>query len=335
MQLVVIGQGAAACLIVDTILQSASGQNIESVMMIGERELAPPCSLFSTAIASSRATQMGISPLGDEIVESFSLGSRYYPSYQSVQAIHQYHLSREEELQKEDRFSHLLNSDYLTPYLSFQEKVNLKQENAFLIHPDDYFEEFKNKNSKVKMIRDFVLKIESHGKNWKILGLNNSYQAEMLFLCQGAYPALIQNGSPLKTVRGSFYEFTKELPLPSLSLSFDKKNFIYDQRRHRVLIGSTSSEGSLPPPNEKNNLDGMVDFWNQHIPILNLDLSQKMVKTGLRAKGKSRRMVVEKFSTAPCGWTFSGFYKNGWILPLLAAHRWIQNEKENPLFSLR
>jgi hypothetical protein len=326
MHLVILGQGASSIIIVDQILQSLWGKSITSITICGQDEIAPACSLRSTAVVALRGTKTGLSPLGDELHESYHLAKEEYKKWKSVKPASLFHLIEEDDLKAQRRFQELALVQE-TPFLFHSENRIVKKEEAFIIDTDEFFNECRIKYPQINFKNIFITQIIKDETHLRLIGLKEEIKADMLFLCQGAYPSFYEN-VPMIPVLGSYLSFPMKFDRESFSVSSKGYNLVYQDHKNRLLLGSTTEAKTFCYSPNSEELKNIFNHFMELLPELKgrIQFDQATVESGVRAKAKDRRMVVKKINDQPEIWIFNGFYKNGWSLPFLAAKLFLQEK---------
>jgi hypothetical protein len=326
MHLVILGQGASSIIIVDQILQSLWGKSITKITICGQDEIAPACSLRSTAVVALRGTQTGLSPLGDELYESYHLAKEEYKKWKSVKPSPLFHLIDEDDLKAQRRFKDLTQVEE-TPFIFQREKRIVKKEDAFIIDTHEFFNECRIKYPQINFKKIFITQIIKDETHLRLIGLNEELKADILFLCQGAYPTFFEE-APLIPVLGSYLSFSTNFNEESFSISSKGYNLVYQAHQKRLLLGSTTEAKSF---NRSPNFFELKNIFNHFIDLLPelkgcIQLDEAVIESGVRAKAKDRRMIVKRINHHPEIWIFNGFYKNGWSLPFLAAKLFLKEK---------
>ncbi len=333
MKALIIGNGIASEILLDQLVRNISSVGITEFQIFHHPQLAPPCTQSSTAMMALRGTRQGVSPLGDEIFEAHSLASRFYPDFKSAFFTRSYQLIDFEDKARLRRYSHADDFELSELPLTLKTEGYVKKfETCYILNPSMLMSELqaRNTNDFIERKEELVTQMTSDKSKWVIQTLGGGeYQGDILFQCTGAYQPWLQveGEPPIIPVQGSYLEFEINLNKPSFSINIGKTNLVYRQEDQKLLIGSTSQLGDFFKPANLIDLKKYFEKSLNTFPELEAKLTWEDARicTGIRARSKSRRMMVEQISSTPDAWLFNGFYKNGFSLPLLGAKKIIDH----------
>jgi glycine/D-amino acid oxidase-like deaminating enzyme len=299
-----------------------SGIPFQKIYLFSSPEFAKSCSLNSTAIVAGRGVSKGLSNLGDILFESFELFEKHYreDAPEGVRVVTQFTGASLKIDQFKKRFPNGSMGMTLGPIGTTRDFYHA-EEPAFMIHPPTYLNWLleSSKKSSIELIEDLVTNINPGSKIKIGTQGGRDFYCDKLIFAGGVYnqywkKILIPEKERLsKTVPGSYLEFSKvSFELPSLSLTLDGDNFIYDSSRRHLLMGSTTEEISheLPPNKELKNLyERLQNALSVKLP----KFSDAIIRTGLREKASKREpYLIEKENIFALG----GYYKNGYSVNL-------------------
>lgn len=332
MKALIIGKGVAAEILLDQLLRNSNKLSFTEYILFHNPQLAPACTHSSTAIVVFRGITQGVSPLGDEIFSGQQKAFKYYEEFQSAEAAFHYQIIDPEDLRGMKRYRESVTvSREDLPFKVKWGEVVVKKEPCFVLHPSALMKEFEKKNNHVSIQRkeEFVTGVSREDSSWNLKTLKNTYRGDVLFNCSGIYQDWSREQfeltpeQELNPVQGSYLEFPLDLEIKSFSMSMNKLNLIYRAQEKVLLMGSTSDFQQFFKPVDFIRMKAFYTKAMELFPeLLNLirweDVS---IKTGIRARGKGRRMIVDLLQEEPDAWLFNGFYKNGFSLPLEGAQK--------------
>ena len=313
---VIIGGGISTYVFLDSFLEKVpKGHRI--IHLKGE-EMAPSCSLNSTAICCLQGTQKDVSPLGDLLVESYSLASSFFEAEKPDGVVKgkQYNQcelgGKNSVLEYERRFKKVDDLKLLGPFANPITPQKGKVWDAYFIDPPVYLKWFSKRIKKKAKDRgisflelyDFVTGITNDSKEGILLETHSEafFKADQLILATGAYSKLMKDFLPkqyqvlekAKVVSGSYLVFddidSDIKGDESFCITYKGHNFIYQHWKKRFLIGGTTDsndEGALKAP-QVVKLKEMYNVGKEELK-LPLPPFEKAVKlVGLRQKGVKR-----------------------------------------------
>lgn len=318
--LAIIGEGIAGRSLLFHLAKS--GIPFQKIYVFSSESFARSCSLNSTAIVAARGVSTGLSSLGDSLAESFILFEKHVvdDAPLGVTSITQYSGASSKIDQFKKRFPESREAVAFGP-VKARRSYCQAEEAAYMIDPETYLDWLLKSSESLPMdkIQDFVTEIHAGAKVRLKTQSGREYFCDKLILAGGVYNQYwkshlaSEKESLSKTVPGSYLEFNNvELKMPSLSLTIDGDNFIYDSTKKRLLMGSTTSDCSheFPPQLEIQEIHRrLCSSLEVKLP----DFSQALVKTGLREKAPKREpYLIQNENIFGIG----GLYKNGFSLNL-------------------
>lgn len=283
-----------------------------------------PCTYSSTAIVAPRGLSVGLSPLGDMLIDGFRTFSEHveleHPA--GVEKIIQYTAATKKSDEFKKRYP---GATYGKTFLKAE--TLLATDNAFLIEPKTYSdwllaEALILQKDKIKVIEDFVTEVEE--KDFvHVKTLNGKHLIfDKVIFAGGSYNAFWKNIAPeskLKTsraVQGSYFEFDEvNWEMESFSLTLDGDNVIWNKTFKKLLIGSTSVETNHLMPSKK----ALAEIYHRLEALCDLELppmARASIKVGLREKAQKREPYMVD---AGKKYFLGGLYKNGFTLALKIA----------------
>ncbi len=327
--LIVVGNGLASQTFLFELFNDVKKSQNFSVAQIFSEDIAPSCSLRSTATVSPNGIEEGISELGDELKKAYEMfvefNEKNHP--RGVEKVDRF-VAFTTEKEKAKMIRRYKSIDHLTHPLIKEDFLG-KKVPSYLVSPELYTNWYEEKltQHKIKKISGFVREIskDSDGLiNCKILG-NEVFTAKKLVFCSGAYAKLFSQYFPetklienTQIVAGSYLERSVDLKCDSFYFTIGDSNIIYRSEDHKLIVGSVSSEGAVLVA----DIEGLRKILIMVQEKINLDLGSFLdfqIKTGLRHKGNKRRPIFRALDDEKCLFLISGFYKNGYTLGHLSA----------------
>lgn len=314
----VVGEGIASLIFLHDLAHCfEKGLTLPFSKIIWARapKLVSSASFWSTALVAPHGVKTGLSPLGDELFEAFSLAREFYQQW-SGPGVEKISLTyfEDEKNSIERRFG--------KENLSAQRFENFQaqgfQEEAFLINPEIFLAHLKQKILQllpnIEIVEDVILSFSDS----KLVGLKNSYPCDQVFWGSGINPFGPKKG---KAISGHVLRFDDiDLGAKSFALNILGKNLIYraDQTGRVLFVGATSSEDGEMFPDAQSLLDYLqrlqaikeFAFLRNHKAIL---------WGGPRHKLSKRRPQIQAVNAQE--FHALGFYKSGYSLAHLAAHK--------------
>lgn len=325
--LIIIGNGIAAqCFLWELVKQK---KNL-SVLKIHSEKLAPSCSINSTATISLRGVTQGISPLGDEIYESYQLAQSFIQSEnpEGVSPSKFYSLCEVDEKEEFLRRFGSLEEIERAESLTLMEKYLGKIWDGYIIDPEKFLSFFQKKTQHSHTSISALVtstKITDEGISVSTLE-GTTYKARKLLICAGAYTKIFESLYPAheaikgsQSVPGAYLEKAHvDLGPKSFVLSRGGENLIYMAEAKIIKIGATTQKNGVEAP----NLIKLSQIYNSFKEIISEDLpafSEFEIKVGLRQKGPKRMPFYGKISSNV--YSLISLYKNGYTFPFLGASK--------------
>lgn len=334
--LIVVGNGLAAQAFLFELFSHLKSdvkkyQNF-SVAQIFSEEIAPACSLRSTATVSLTGITTGISDLGDDLNKSFYLFEDFVKKHNplGVEKVKQIVTFTNETHQKKmiRRYKTLypISSSLLkTPH---REGVEL---DSYLVDPQAYAQWFNAQISgeKIHQQNNFLkgLAIDEEGLVHCELMDKELLKTKKLVLCTGAYAKIYSHFfdesfelESSQVVPGAYLERSIDLNRPSFYFTIDGHNLIYRSTDQTLILGSVSSYGAFLTPDYAE----LKKIHRLFAETLNLSLgsfSEFKTVVGLRHKGKKRAQIARALNSSKSVYMINGFYKNGYTLNNLCAQK--------------
>lgn len=333
--LVVVGNGLAAQAFLFELFSHLNSdvkkyQNF-SVAQIFSEEIAPACSLRSTASVSLSGITTGISELGDDLSKSFYLFEKFIQNQNpsGVEKVKQIitfsNEGDQEKLIRRYQKLHPLSSPL------FDSSIEGVELDSYLVSPALYADWFNSRLSKEKIDRkkNFLqgLSLDEEGIiSCELLG-KEQVQAKKIVLCTGAYAKIFSQFYPQTTefqathvVAGAYLEKSIALPVPSFFITIDGHNLIYRNCDQALILGSASYKGALTAP-DYSELKAIHELFSRSLKLSLGSFNDYKTVVGLRHKGKKRVPIAKALNSEKSVYMINGFYKNGYSLPYLCAER--------------
>ncbi|MFI5391358.1 MAG: FAD-dependent oxidoreductase [Bacteriovoracales bacterium] len=322
--LIIIGNGIAA----NCFLWELQKQNRKmSILKIHSENLAPCCSLNSTSIISLRGVTQGISPLGDELYESYQLAESFIQTEKpGGVAPSKFYSICEEDEKKEylRRFGSIEEIDF--PGL--KEKFSGKIWDGYIIDPEKFLSFFQRKTQDSHTsISAMVTSTELTEEGVTVSTLDGAtYSARKLLICAGAYTKIYEALYPIheaikgsQSVPGAYLEKgSVDLGPKSFVVNRGKEYLIYLAETKTLKIGTTTQKNGI----EAADFDLLNKIYENFQVIIKEELpniSKFEVKVGLRQKGIKRMPFYGK--VGPNVFALISLYKNGYTFPFLGAKK--------------
>ncbi|MEC8623349.1 MAG: FAD-dependent oxidoreductase [Bdellovibrionota bacterium] len=345
---VIIGGGISTYVFLDSFLEKVPKGH--RVVHIKGQDMAPSCSLNSTAVCCLQGTQKGVSPLGDLLVESYALASSFFEKEhpEGVVKGKQYNQceldGKNSVIEYERRFKSVDDLKALGPFKNPLTPQKGKVWDAYFIDPAVYLKWFSKRVKKKAKDRginylefyDFVTDITYDLNEGIILETHSEafFKADQLILATGAYSKLMKGFLPgqyeqlekAKVVSGSYLVFENTGSdfkyEESFCIAYKGHNFIYQHWNKCFLIGGTTDsndEGALKAP-QVVKLKEMYDVGKNELKLPLPPFEKGKTPVGLRQKGIKRMpfwgpLGKEKDNI----YGILSLYKNGYTFSFKAA----------------
>lgn len=320
--LLVIGNGLSAKLFLFELFNSneINCQNLTIAQVFSE-ELAPSCTMRSTATISLNGIEEGISPLGDLLQNSYKSFIEFYDNKKpkGIDQVSQYILaSNEKESDKlQRRFSNLVTLDHSM----LSKPMSGIVLDSFLVSPSIFLKwiDLHLNYQNIHKFNDFVLSIAKVSETLFVINFKSglSLYAKNLILCNGAYSKIFENHfsneiepRDSKVVAGSFLEKDFDYP-SSFYFTFDGHNLIYRKEDQKLILGSSSQQGSYECP-DLMELKKIYELFCSNTKLNMGPFETFSFVNGLRLKGKKRTPFYGLQAKTKNIFLINGLYKNGY-----------------------
>lgn len=299
-------------------------KSFKKVTLFHSDNFHPPCTFHSTAVVASRGVTRGHSALGDLLCDGLEEFMDHVRSSSPAGVTKARQLTG--ATKNLETFKKRYPSGKMTSEI-FREDTYVAEEKAFIIDPRTYtawlFKEAQNFfRDDLEILEDFVTEIEYSEEVVLKTQSKKTYSFDKVIFAGGSgnrfwkemfHDLRIKNS---KGVSGSYLEFNDVVwDLPSLSLTLNGDNLVWNNPQKRLLIGSTSHEANelLPRRSELEEIYARLEAaLNLSLPVF----SSGLIKTGSREKAKKREPYVACEKNVIF---IGGLYKNGFILSLKMA----------------
>lgn len=314
--LAIIGSGIAGRSLIYTLAKER--KEFKEIVVFESESFLKACSYRSTAVVAERGLTPGHSPLGDLLLESFKNFQLHFETApRGVEKVLQVSGATTKLQEFKTRYpSGCLSTEFTN------EEVYLQKESAYLIDPKTYLEFLlsvgeKFYQEKLKLHEDLVIDVSPEGRIKTQNGKEFSF--DKVVFAGGVYNKFWTQAAPdskLKTIKssqGSYLEFScPNDNTPSLSLTIDGHNYIWNNSTKKLLIGSTTLEVSHEA-HPKKELRKVYEYFERILKRSLPEIESGVVRVGLREKAQKRSpYYFSKGNLAYMG----GFYKNGYTLGL-------------------
>lgn len=332
--LAVIGNGIAAQSFLWNLNSSESKSQNFSIAHIFSEELTPACTLRSSATVSLNGIQEDVSPLGNDMRESYFLFDDIYKKYKpdGVERVKRVVVATQESEEKKLLRRYKSLSSIKNPLIA--NTYQGVEYDSYIITPDIFCEWIKNQTTiKKTNFASFAKDLKKSEHFYSIHLLDGSeVLAKKILFATGAFSkiferfyqhpeaASIEEKNSIKP--GSYLERDVELGMKSFYLSIDGHQVLYrhNQYEKKLIIGSVSGEGAFLAP----DVAGLAKLFTKMKSLLTFslgDLSDYKIVTGLRHKGPKRLLISECIDGEGRLFRVNGLYKNGYSMSFLAAKR--------------
>lgn len=334
--LVVIGNGIAAQFFLWNLSNSDSISQNFSIAHVYSNEIAPPCSLRSSATVSLNGIEEDVSPLGNDMREAFFLFDNLYKNQrpEGVESVTRVVVSTNENDTKKltRRYKTLIevkNSRLKNVYPG-------AEYNSYIITPEVFSNWISSKITVNKTVYPFFVRDITKVEDVFQVKLHSGevVTAKKILFAIGAYSKIFEKFySPPESESieiknmikaGTYLERSIDLGDKSFYLSIDGNQVLYRKNSYesKLIIGSATTIGPYETP-DVITLQALVTKLKD---LLTFDLGSyadfKLV-TGLRHKGPKRMVICEAIDSEKKLFRINGLYKNGYTLGLLGAKRMV------------
>ena len=332
--LAVIGNGVAAQSFLWNLNKGESKSQNFSIAHIYSNELAPACSLRTSATVSLNGIDEDVSPLGNDMREAFFLFDEIYKKYRpdGVEEVSRVVVSTNENDTKKLTRRYKTLKTIKNPRI--HEEYQGTEYNSYVVTPD-LFSDWLTKNITVKKtdFPFFAKNLEKNGENFVIKLLDGrEVIAKKILFATGAFAKIFEGffapeGSELiegkNTIKaGSFLERDMDLGEKSFYISIDGHQALYRSNSHekKLIIGSVTTVGAYEAP-DLVGLSKLLDKFRSLLTFNVGEFSDFKITTGLRHKGPKRMLIAGALDSENKLFRVNGLYKNGFTMSFLAAER--------------
>lgn len=325
--LIVVGNGLAAQTFLFELFAKLNDKQCQnfSVAQIFSEEIAPSCSLRTTATVSLNGIEEDVSDLGNYLRESYfafiEFNKIHSPAGVELVSRHVTCTNEIHEKKLIRRFKKIAPIKH--PFLKKESQgVAL---DSYLVYPEAYADWFNQKNGteKITQYKNFLkaTTLEKAGDgsgiiNCEMLG-GETLKTKKIVFCTGAYAKIyaeyFAETADLATtdvVAGSYLEKSIDLGIPSQYITIDGHTLIYRSLDHTLLIGSSSIKDAVM----LGNISELKEIYQLFLDKSTIPLGEfsdfKMI-TGLRHKTKRRLPMASALNAEKTIYMINGFYKNG------------------------
>lgn len=330
--LIVVGNGIAAQTLLFELFSSSDVKKSQnySVAQIFSEDIAPMCSLKSTATVSLNGTEEGISELGDNLRKSFFLFQDFLKlNPRGVETMTQFVTSSSprEHAKLLRRYKQLEKIKH--PYL--KEEVLGIELDSYAISPEVYLDWFSQqlKSFNITQKKKFLKGLSKNAEGIIQCELMNKeiVSAKKIVFCTGAYTKIFsdfynitEEMNNTEVVAGSYLERFVDLNKPSFYITIDAHNVVYRSSEKRLIVGSASKLGAFAV-SDNAELKRILLMFNQFLNFSLGELSDFKTVTGLRHKGHRRNPRAFALDSEKSSFVISGLYKNGFTFSLMCAKK--------------
>lgn len=335
--LVVVGNGIAAQTFLwsfgQNLLSDAKKRQNFSIAQVYSENLAPACTVRSTATVSLNGVEENVSELGNDLRDSFFRFETLFKTQSpaGVLPVKQTVICTNDK----DRAKMVRRFKTLETIQStkFQQTYDGVEINSYLLQPELLGEWFKKESGLTPKIypwfvKNFKVTDDHHYElileNQKIL------KAKKVVFAGGAFTKIFAHflstdmlpfNEEKNTIKaGSFLQKTCDLGDESFLLTIDQHQVNYKAPEKKLMIGTSMTVGFFGTP----DLKVLHEVFLKCKTIVSFNLGNfddYEIVTGLRHKGPRRKYIAEKMHPDHEVYLINGFYKNGYTLSLLAAEK--------------
>ena len=313
-----------------------------SIAVVSNDEMAPACTLRSSATVSLNGISDGVSVLGDDMREAYFLFEDFFKKNRpsGVEVVDRVVVAGlENEIAKlKRRYKQI--SELHSPLIRGLQWGTQYQ--SYLLSPKDLLQWFKkeidklDENKSLERFHFFVQDIQKIEDGFLVLDQKgHEIRAKKLIFATGAFAKIHQHffhdiigkDKEIKNeIKAGFYlERFINLGEESFYLTVDGINILYrynnDNKSESFLqIGSVSVVGAYPITPEKE----IVECLKKVKQRLNFEVGDRAdfkVISGLRHKAPKRMLEAYESAVTKDVYHLNGFYKNGFSMSFLAAKK--------------
>lgn len=338
--LIVIGDGLAARAFLYELAKTDTNLRI---LQIYQEDKAAACSFKTTSHICLNGVELGVSPLGDLLYESYKITENMYKT-ESPDGIYegqQFNLCRDGEFGRSEymrRYKRVDKFDHFSNNIDVSHLDNWGlQYHKYLLNPEAFMAWLKKQyidTLKLDIKSEYVTEQSLSSDNIEIFTESTSYKGATLLICAGAYSKKFESSI-------EFEKLEKSKVVPGQYITFDnvdwgEENFAITKRRYTVcyraynqtlMIGGTS----LKEDDDINDLsplkieyDEVKKIFGESVKLPSFESGR--VRHGLRHKGHQRKPfwgLIQESTNAKVYGMF-GLYKNGFTFPFLGAKKLIE-----------
>lgn len=332
--LAVIGNGVAAQSFLWNLSEGESKSQNFSIAHIFSNELAPACTLRSSATVSLNGIDEDVSPLGNDMREAFFLFDELFKKHHppGVEVVKRTVVSTNEGDTKKLLRRYKTLTTVKHPLI--HEEYQGCEYDSYLITPE-LFSKWLSDNIKIKKTNfpHFAKDMEKNGETFAIKLLNGEVVlAKKVLFATGAFskiferfyaPPEAESIEVKNTIKaGSFLEREVELGQKSFYLSIDGHLVLYRHNsfEKKLIIGNVTTIGAYEAP----DMAGLKKLFETLKALLTFnpgEFSDFKVTTGLRHKAPKRMLIASAIDPERKLFRINGLYKNGFTMSFLAAKR--------------
>lgn len=337
--LIVVGNGLAAQTFLFELfkhlkLDVKQSQNY-SVAQVFSEDVAPTCSLRSTASVSLSGIAEGVSELGDDLRKSFHLFEDFFkqenPS--GIEKVKQF-ITYSSDAEKDKLIRRYKKLDTIKSSL-FSSDFSGVELDSYIVSPRMYQNWFDEKISaeKIDRKRNFIKSIttDTAGVLTCELMSGEILKAKKIVLCTGAYAKIFSQFYPTtedfqstQVVSGGYLEKSIALPTSSFYLTIDGHNLIYRSLDQSLILGSASIKGAFLA-SDYSELKHIYETVGKFLSFSLGDFNEFKTVVGLRHKASKRRAIARAINNDKSVYMINGFYKNGYSFGHLCAERVVRD----------
>jgi glycine/D-amino acid oxidase-like deaminating enzyme len=312
--LAIIGSGIAGRSLIYTLAKEK--KSFKKIVIFSSETFLKACSYRSTAVVAKRGLTRGHSPLGDSLLEGFELFETHFKEDAplGIGLARQVSASTQKLDEFKKRYPEGGNSSEFT-----HEEVYQQTETAYLVDPSVYLTYLLESarafyQDKLQEIDDLVVEVFDSGEVRAVNGEKILF--DKVIFATGAYTHFWTGKG--KTSQGSYLEFSlPDFDFPSLSLTYNSHNYVWNNLNKKLLLGSTTLE-VLHEIHPQKALQDIYQSFKKDLKLPVPQLSEACVRVGLREKASKRSpYIFNKGKIIYMG----GMYKNGYTLGLSQSRR--------------
>ncbi len=328
----IIGNGLAAKCFLKQLIDREREEI--SIVQFFCNKLAPSASVASTAFSTLNGAKLGVSPLGDAIVDGFIKSQHFINKFNpnGVYCGDSYFLSDYNKKGEDEQFRRFNNTSITktSAGINFKKKFFFNKVDAIFYDTDIFFKWFDDAlEAYVEKIPKFVSKIRKENQLFYLQSTDKKvYYSKKLMVSVGAYQKIfdsfyptnvnIGNGSAINGFSLKFSDVC--LGDNSFVISINKKKLIYRHFNKELVLGGVNSDYNIYPSDKLHHLWKFFDDLIVERILPPIDCAQ--VISGIRHKNSGRRPFCGETELKNC-YFISGLYKNGFSVAYSMAHQMV------------